>query len=77
MYMKYITSNPHIMGGEPVIIGTHIPIEVILYRLKYGNSLDVIHDMYNWVDKKVFAGAIDEAIQTTTTTLHDKKILQT
>jgi uncharacterized protein (DUF433 family) len=75
--MKYITSNPNIMGGEPVIKGTRIPIEVILYRLKEGNSIDVIHEMYNWVDKEILAGAIDEAIRAITITLHDKKILQT
>jgi uncharacterized protein (DUF433 family) len=65
------------MGGAPVIAGTRIPIEVILYRLKEGNSIDVIHEMYNWVEKATLAGAIDEAIQIITTTLHDKKILQT
>jgi len=29
---KYIISDPNIMGGEPVIVGTRIPIEVILHR---------------------------------------------
>jgi uncharacterized protein (DUF433 family) len=75
--MKYITSNPNIMGGAPVITGTRIPIEVILYRLKEGNSLDMIQKMYSWVNKNVLAGAIDEAIQTIATNLHDKKVLQT
>jgi uncharacterized protein (DUF433 family) len=67
---KYIISNPNIMGGAPVIKGTRIPIEVILHRLKEGNSLEAIHKMYAWVDMKTLTGAIDEAIQTVTTTLH-------
>ena len=75
--MKYITSTPDIMSSVPVIKGTRIPIEVILYRLKEGNSVDTIHEMYFWVDKKVLSGAIEEAIQMLITTLHDKRILQT
>ena len=67
---KYIVSNPNIMGGAPVIKGTRIPIEVILHRLKEGNTVEVIHDMYSWVDIKTLKGAIDDAIQTITTTLH-------
>jgi uncharacterized protein (DUF433 family) len=67
---KYIISNPSIMGGAPVIKGTRIPIEVILHRLKEGNSIAAIHKMYSWVDIKTLTGAIDEAIQTVTTTLH-------
>jgi uncharacterized protein (DUF433 family) len=67
---KYISSNPNIMDGAPVITGTRIPIEVILHRLKEGNSLDAIQQMYSWVNKKTLSGAIEEAIQTVTTTLH-------
>ncbi len=55
----YITSTPDKMGGAPVIAGTRIPIEVILYRLKEGYSLDTIHEMYSWVDKNTLEGAIN------------------
>jgi uncharacterized protein (DUF433 family) len=64
------------MSGAPVVKGTRVPIEVILYRLKEGNSVDTIHEMYFWIDKRVLAGAIEEAIQTLIATLHGKKILQ-
>ena len=67
---KYISSDPHIMGGAPVIKGTRIPIEVILHRLKEGNSMEKVHQMYSWVDLKTLTGAVEEAIQTVTTTLH-------
>lgn len=75
--MKYIIATPDIMSGAPVIKGTRIPIEVILYRLKEGNSVNAIHEMYFWVDKRVLAGAIEEAFQTLITALHGKTILQT
>jgi uncharacterized protein (DUF433 family) len=67
---KYITSDPQIMGGAPVIKGTRIPIEVILHRLKEGTTLQELHEMYSWVDMKTLTGAVEEAIQTITTTLH-------
>ena len=72
---KYIISDPNIMGGEPVIVGTRIPIEVILHRLKEGNSIEAIQKMYSWVDLKTLTGAVEEAIQTVTTTLHAKTVL--
>jgi len=67
---KYIVSDPNIMGGAPVINGTRIPIEVILHRLKEGNSIETVHKMYSWVDIQTLTGAVEEAIQTVTTTLH-------
>jgi len=67
---KYIISDPEIMGGAPVIKGTRVPIEVILHRLKEGNTIEAIQKMYSWVDMKTLAGAVEEAIQTVTTTLH-------
>ncbi len=73
----FITSDPQIMGGEPVITGTRTPIEVILYRLKEGNSITAIHAMYPWIDEQTLSGAIEEAIHTVTTTLHVKKTPQT
>ncbi len=62
------------MGGAPVIKGTRIPVEVILYRLKEGYPIETIHDMYSWIDMKTLEGAIDEAIQVITTTIHAEKV---
>lgn len=70
---KYITSTPDIMGGQPVVKGTRVPISVILYRLKEGYMLETIHEMYPHIDMKTLEGAIDEAIETVTHTLHVKK----
>jgi uncharacterized protein (DUF433 family) len=74
---KYISSTSNIMGGAPVIKGTRTPIEVILYRLKEGNSIETIHGMFPWIDVKTLSGAIEEVIQTVATTLHVKKVPQT
>ena len=50
------------MGGALVIKGTRIPIEVILYRLKDGYSVEEIHELYPWADRKTLQGAIEEAL---------------
>jgi uncharacterized protein (DUF433 family) len=73
---KYIVSDPNILGGTPVIAGSRIPIEVIFYRLKEGCSVEDIHMMYDWLDRDILEGAIEEAIRALVTTLHGKKILQ-
>lgn len=74
---KYLTSNPEIMGGAPVIIGTRVPIEVILQLLKQGYPLEVIHDDYPQIPLATLSGAVDEAIVVVTTSLHAKTISQT
>ena len=72
---KFISTTPDIMGGAPVVKGTRIPVVVLLYRLKEGYSINEIHKMYPWVDKKTLTGALDEAIETLTTVFNDEKFL--
>ena len=62
------------MSGMPVIKGTRIPIEVLLYRLKEGYSLQAIHEMYSWVDRHTLEGAIDETIDRINMTFHANKV---
>lgn len=73
---RYIVSDPQIMDGAPVIKGTRIPIDVILHRLKEGNSMKAIHKLYPWVAFDMLSGAIEEAIQTISSTLNAKKVSQ-
>jgi uncharacterized protein (DUF433 family) len=74
--MKYLVTDPQIMGGTPVIQGTRTPVEVILYRLKEGNSLTAIHTLYPWIPLLTLEGAVDEAIQLISSPSHGKAISQ-
>jgi uncharacterized protein (DUF433 family) len=38
-YHDHISIHPHILGGKPVIVGTRIPVELIVERL--ANDLDL------------------------------------
>lgn len=70
---SYISKNPEIMGGMPVITGTRIPVARIIHLLKEGYTLDNIADQYSWVKKNTILGAIDELIENLQ---HDKKALK-
>jgi uncharacterized protein (DUF433 family) len=46
MNKNHITSDPDIMMGKPVISGTRIPVELILEKLKAGESISQIKKSY-------------------------------
>lgn len=60
---KYISRDPKIMGGTPVIAGTRIPVSRILFLLKDGYTVEAIADDYPHVKSNIIEGAIDEVIQ--------------
>ena len=60
---KYIASDPHILGGKPVIKGTRIPVDQILFLLKDGFTVQGIHELYPHVKEQTIGGAIDEAVK--------------
>lgn len=62
MKQTYITKDPTVMGGMPVVQGTRIPIARIVHLLKEGYTLENISDQYSWVKKETIQGAIDELI---------------
>ncbi|KKS74372.1 MAG: hypothetical protein UV46_C0045G0006, partial [Candidatus Gottesmanbacteria bacterium GW2011_GWC2_42_8] len=41
-YKRYITVNPKILVGKPIITGTRIPVELILKMLAEGMNINEI-----------------------------------
>ena len=58
---QYIISNPDILGGKPVIKGTRIPVDQILFLLKSGFTVEAINEEYPQLNIKTIAGTVDEA----------------
>ncbi|MBI4078779.1 MAG: DUF433 domain-containing protein [Candidatus Levybacteria bacterium] len=58
---KYIVSHPKILGGKPVVKGTRIPIDQILFLLKDGFTVDAINEQYPQLNKQTIERVIDEA----------------
>jgi uncharacterized protein (DUF433 family) len=59
---KYIVSNPNILGGMPVIVGTRIPVGQILFLLKEGFTIEAIQQEYPQVTIKTLRKVVDETI---------------
>lgn len=74
---KYITSKLNTMGGMPVIVGTRIPIAVVIQRLKEGHTVKEIHEGYSWVPLKTLEGAINELVEKLSSPKDAPQILQT
>ena len=60
---QYIISNPEILGGKPVISGTRIPVDQILFLLKSGFTIEAINEEYPQLSKETIAGTVDEAAE--------------
>ena len=73
---KYITSKPDTMGGTPCIVGTRVPVDVILSLLKQGYTLKKIDKMYPWVGMYKLEGVLDELAGKLTNERDDQTILQ-
>jgi len=68
--MKYITSTPGVIGGDPAIVGTRISIEIVLIRLRQGHTIKEIHETYPWFPMKNLKGAISEITNHVVKSLH-------
>jgi uncharacterized protein (DUF433 family) len=64
---RAIVSHPHILDGEPVIVGTRIPVIEFLLLLKEGHNLGEIQRMYPHVAETTFARVLEELASTITT----------
>ena len=57
---KYISSEPTILSGMPVVTGTRVPVARILSLLKDGYTLEEIHKQFDHISIKALEGAIEE-----------------
>ncbi len=73
--MKYITSDPAIMTGKLVIVGTRIPVARILFLLKEGYTIEAIQDEYPHVSLEKIKGAVNELIEKLDNSEYASKIL--
>lgn len=58
---KYITQNPAILGGKPIIAGTRMSVEVILEFLAGGMEIKEMLKEFPFLTKKQIQAAIEYA----------------
>ncbi len=59
MQFHFITSDPNILNGKPIIAGSRISVEIILEWLSTGGSVDSIYREYKHLPK----GSVEEALR--------------
>ena len=56
-----IHSDPEILGGTPVIVGTRVPAQALLDYLEAGHPLDDFLDDFPSVTREQAVAALEEA----------------
>lgn len=56
-----VHSDPEIMGGEPVFVGTRVPVKTLLVYLESGENLDEFLDNFPTVTKEQAIAFLEEA----------------
>lgn len=58
-----IHSNPEIMGGTPVFIGTRVPLQTLLDYLEAGQPLDDFLEDFPTVAREQAIAALEQAME--------------
>ena len=56
-----IHSDPDILGGAPVFVGTRVPFQTLLDYLEAGDSLDEFLDDFPTVSRELAIAALEQA----------------
>jgi len=60
-FMAVIHSDPEILGGTPVFVGTRVPVKNLLDYLEKGRALDVFLDDFPTVTREQAIAALEKA----------------
>ncbi len=60
-WKDYITINPGIMFGKAVIIGTRVPVDLILEKLSTGETMDQLLEAYPKINKEALFACLKYA----------------
>ena len=54
-----VHSDPDILGGTPVFVGTRVPLQALIDYLEGGHSLDEFLDVFQTVSRELAVAAHD------------------
>ncbi|MFL6247663.1 MAG: DUF433 domain-containing protein [Thermoanaerobaculia bacterium] len=58
---QIVHSNPEILGGTPVFVGTRVPVQTLLVYLEKGETLEEFLDNYPTVSREQAIAFLEEA----------------
>jgi len=56
-----VHSDPEILGGTPVFVGTRVPVQALIDYLEGGHSLDEFLDDFPSVTRDIAIAALEQA----------------
>ncbi len=70
--VRIIHSDPEIMGGEPVFVGTRVPARSLFEYLEAGDSLEVFLDSFPSVSREQAVAALEIASEAVSAVSHSR-----
>ena len=58
---KVVSQNPDILGGEPVFVGTRVPVKSLLDHLEAGDSIEEFLEGFPSVKREQVITLLEEA----------------
>jgi uncharacterized protein (DUF433 family) len=55
---RYVEHNPAVMGGEPVITGTRVPVRTIASLIEMGETREVLREDYPHIPEEAYTVAV-------------------
>ena len=65
-----VITDPEILGGTPVFIGTRVPVRIIFEHLEAGDSLEVFLEDFPSVSRELAIQVLEEAKMALTLDAH-------
>ena len=56
-----VHSDPDILGGTPVFVGTRVPVQALIDYIKGGHSLEEFLDSFPTVSRELAVAALEQA----------------
>ena len=56
-----VHSDPDILGGTPVFVGTRVPVQALIDYIERGHSLDAFLDAFPTVSREIAVAALEQA----------------
>jgi uncharacterized protein (DUF433 family) len=56
-----VHSDPDILGGTPVFVGTRVPVQALLDYIEGGHSLEEFLDDFPTVSREIALAALEQA----------------
>lgn len=58
---QIVHSDPEILGGTPVFVGTRVPVQTLLVYLEKGETLEEFLENFPTVSREQAVGLLEEA----------------